>query len=85
MAIVDKAEQQGQEDPCNQFIFTDGSARKMSRKLTYDNWGFTVMENSGKGDDLPLFVHVALFGQMKMENSGWVQQEQRTTRQRCSR
>ena len=58
MAIVGMAQQEEREDPCSLFIFTDGSARKISRKLTYAGWGFTVMENYRKGSDLPLFVHV---------------------------
>ena len=54
LATVDLAHRQGREDPCNLFIFTDGSARKVSRNLSYAGWGCTVVENHQNGERTPI-------------------------------
>ena len=71
MAIVDMAQQQRREGPCNLFIFINGSARKISCKLTLAGWGFTVMENYGKGNRPPI---VSACGPIQTNEDGelWV-------------
>ena len=70
-ATVDLAQQQGKEDPCNLFVFTDGSATKVSRKLTHTGWGFC---SNGKLSDWGRTPIVSACGPVQTNEDGefWV-------------